>query len=147
MKQFSLALAPKYERPLIDLYGMPALIDTGAVIPVFSIYPQLLEIAFESKLIALDKQISGFGGEDNGSIYEIKNFMIGKLIFKNLEVFVPDEPKIKYPILLSATMFYGMAYEIDTINNTFNVRLRDETLLERNFKIISLRGRLYPQIC
>ena len=36
MREFSIPLKRKYERPIIELYKLPALIDTGAVVPVFS---------------------------------------------------------------------------------------------------------------
>ena len=90
--------------------------------------------------------IGGFGGNEVGSVYSIKNFKIGDLIFNNFEVFVPKYPRLQYPFLLSATLFYGMSYEFDTINCNFIVKMNDEQNLEREFKIKELRGQLYPQI-
>ena len=119
MKEFSISLLQKYERPIIKLYNLSALIDTGAVIPVFSIDPDIIAKYFETKLILKDGSISGFGGDERGSVYSIKNFKIGDLIFNDFEVFVPHEPRLKFPFLLSATLFYGMSYEIDTINEKF----------------------------
>ena len=146
MKEFSIPLQKKYERPIIKLYNLPTLIDTGAVIPVFSIVPAIFEKYFETKLILKDGSISGFGGTERGSVYSIKNFKIGDLIFKDFEVFVPYEPRLKFPFLLSATLFYGMEYTFDTVNGNFIVRMTDEQKLERDFKIKELRGKLYPQI-
>jgi len=68
------------------------------------------------------------------------------LIFNDFEVFVPSVPNLRYPFLLSTTLFYGMDYEIDTVNNKFVVRTKDEQSFERDFKIKNLHGRLYPQI-
>ena len=146
MKEFTIPLQHKYERPTIELYKLPALIDTGAVIPVFSLFPAILEKYFDTKIILKDKFIGGFGGREKGSVYSVKNFKIGDLIFNDFEVFVPDEPKIKFPFLLSATLFYGMNYEFDTINKNFIVRMKDEQNVERDFKIKYLNGGLYPQI-
>ena len=146
MKEFSIPLKKDYERPVIELYNLPTLIDTGSVIPVFSIFPTIFEKYFETKLILENYSIEGFGGKERGSVYSIKNFEVGKLIFKDFEVFVPTRPKVQFPFLLSATLFYGMEYTVDTINNNFIVRMKDEQNLERDFKIKELRGKLYPQI-
>ena len=59
---------------------------------------------------------------------------------------MPHEPRLKFPFLLSATLFYGMEYTLDTINGNFIVRMTDEQKFERNFKLKELRGKLYPQI-
>ena len=146
MNKFTVPLSNDYGLPVIYISGLPALIDTGAAIPVFSIYPNLLEKAFDAKLVYDNKFVSGFGGRDAGAIYEIKNFSIGKLHFNNIEVFVPNKPKLKYPLLLSATLFHGVKYEIDTIDNILTVTTKDTDNLERDFRIKNLKGELYPQI-
>lgn len=146
MKEFSIPLKKDYQRPVIELYNLPTLIDTGSVIPVFSIFPSTIEKYFETKLILENESIEGFGGKEHGSVYSIKNFKIGELIFNDFEVFVPREPRVKFPFLLSATLFYGMEYTIDTINGNFVVRMKDDQNLEREFKIRDIHGKLYPQI-
>ena len=146
MKEFSIPLKKDYQRPVIELYKLPTLIDTGSVIPVFSIFPAVFEKYFETKLILENETIEGFGGKERGSIYSIKNFQVGELIFKDFEVFVPREPHLKFPFLLSATLFYGMEYTFDTINGNFIVRMKDEQNLEREFRIKDIHGKLYPQI-
>ena len=146
MKEFAMPLKKDYQRPVIELYKLPTLIDTGSVIPVFSIFPSIFEKYFESKLILENESIDGFGGKERGSVYSIKNFEIGELKFKDFEVFVPERPRLQFPFLLSTTLFYGMNYEFDTINEKFIVRMKDEQNFERDFKIKEFRGKLYPQI-
>jgi len=146
MKEFSLPLMGEYVRPAIKLYGMPTLIDTGAVVPVFSVYPYFLEKTFAATMILPRGHIKGFGGKDYGSVYSLKNFKIGDLTFENIEVFVPDAPDFKFRFLLSATLFHGMDYEFDTINQKFTVRMKDDQHLTREFKIKNLDGKLFPQI-
>jgi len=146
MKEFSIPLKKDYQRPVIELYNLPTLIDTGSVIPVFSIYPVIFEKYFECEKILENGFIEGFGGDEKGSVYSIKNFQVGELIFNDFEVFVPEFPKLQFPFLLSATLFYGMEYTCDTINENFIVRMKDEQSFEREFKIKELRGMLYPQI-
>ena len=146
MKEFSIPLKKDYERPVIELYNLSTLIDTGEIIPVFSMEVSNIKKYFDIKLVLQDGFIGGFDGIVRGSVYSIKNFEVGKLIFNDFEVFVPREPKVKYPFLLSATLFYGMDYEFDTINGNFIVKMKDEQKFERDFKIKELRGQLYPQI-
>ena len=146
MKEFSIPLKKDYEHPVIELYNPSTLIDTGAIIPVFSLEVSNIKKYFDIKLVLQDGFIGGFDGIFRGSVYSIKNFEVGKLIFNDFEVFVPREPKVKYPFLLSATLFYGMDYEFDTINGNFIVKMKDEQKFEREFKIKELRGQLYPQI-
>ena len=146
MKEFSIPLKNKTPRAVIELSKLPALIDTSSVIPIFSIFPPILEKIFEVNMILETGFISKFSGFERGSVYSIKKFEIGDLIFNDFEVFVPNEPKIRFPILLSATLFHGMNYEFDTINGKFIVRMKDDQSFEREFKIKDLDGKLYPQI-
>lgn len=146
MKEFSIPLKRKYQRPIIELYKLSALIDTGAVIPVFFISPAIIEKFFDTKLILSNTSIGGLGGSEKGSVYSISEFKVGELTFENFEFFVPYEPKFKFHFLLSATLFYGMDYEFDTINGKFIVRMQDDQPLKRDFKVKDLDGKLYPQI-
>lgn len=146
MKEFSIPLKNLYERPVIELYGLPALIDTVAVIPVFFMSPTIIEKFFETKLVLSNTSIGGLGGYEKGSVYSVSEFKVGDLIFEDFEFFVPDEPKFRFQFLLSATLFYGMDYEFDTINGKFIVRMKDDQPLKRDFKVKNLDGKLYPQI-
>lgn len=146
MKEFSIPLKKDYQRPVIELYNLSTLIDTGAVIPVFSMEVPNIQKYFETKLILDDGYIGGFDGIVKGSVYSIKNFQVGELIFNDFEVFVPKKPRLQYSFLLSATLFFGMEYTFDMINNNFIVRMKDEQKFEREFKIKNLNGKLYPQI-
>ena len=142
MKEFSIPLIKKYSRPLIEIFNVPALIDTSSVIPIVSMYPSMFEKVFDAKKILSDE----FLYNERGAVYSFAEFKIGELIFKEFEIFVPDTPKFQFPFVLSATLFHGMTYEIDTINQKFTVRMKDEQSLEREFKIKKFRGELYPQI-
>ena len=77
MKEFSVPLLNKYERPIIELYNLPTLIDTGAVIPVASVYPSIFEKYFETTLIVENQFIGGIGGLERGAVYSIAEFKIG----------------------------------------------------------------------
>lgn len=142
MKEFSIPLMEKYTRPVIELYHLPALIDTRSVIPIISLYPSMIEKVLDAKLILSDI----FLNCEKGAVYSVSEFKIGEIIFKDFEVFVSNEPKFQFPFLLSITLFHGTIYEIDTINKKFVVRMKDEQNLMRECKIKEVRGQLYPQI-
>jgi len=103
VKEFSVDLIPSFQRPVVKLYEMTTLIDTGAVIPTFSLSPELLKSMFNAKLLFKNAHIGGFGGNCAGDIYSLENFKIGKLNFDVLEVFVPKNPVTKHPFLSVAT--------------------------------------------
>ena len=58
---------------------------------------------------------------------------------------MPRKAKLTFPVLLSSTLFHGTSYTIDTVENRLTVDTK-ETSLNREFKIVSLKGTLYPQI-
>lgn len=57
-----------YRRPVIKIQGVDALIDTGAVIPMFYFPPKILEESFNGiDLIFEEAKVSGIGnGEVRG---------------------------------------------------------------------------------
>lgn len=150
MKEFELPLSKDYQRPIINTGQIDALIDTGAMIPTFSIpsqYIYLMENAFHANKIKENVSISGFGGECKGSVYEMPHFEVGDLKYKPFQFFVPDKPISKdHPFLLSASMFYGTDYDFNTIDGKFIVKVSDETDLTRSFLLKDLEGVLYAQI-
>ena len=146
MKEFSLPLISQYTRPVIELFHLPALIDTGAIIPEISMYPAMFEKIIDTKIISPNEEIIGICGREKGAVYSISNFQIGELIFKDFEIFVPDEPKLQFPFLISANLFHGMIYEVDTVSKKFTVRTEENLPLQREFKLKKFKGELYPQI-
>ena len=50
MDKFELAMLG-YQRPVISLYGNPSLIDTGAVVPVTSLSPKMLQLVWGAELV------------------------------------------------------------------------------------------------
>lgn len=145
MKNFSIKLLPNYQRPIIELYGMNTLLDTGAVIPTFSLPLQTLKNLFNAKVILENAEIKGFGGVCKGKICSLENFKVGELTFEKIEVFVPNESVTSHPFLLSASMFVGLKYVIDTINLKLTIEIPENENLTRHFFIKDLRGKLLTQ--
>jgi len=146
MNGYTLFLNYNFRRPVVKIYGLDTLIDTGAIIPVFSMPKELLEKAFDAKLVLDNASFGGFGGECKGKIYSLSNFVIGSITYNPMEVFVPDEPTLKFPFLLSSSLFYGTNYHFDTINNMFVVNMPDNMSQIREFKIKDINGELCAQI-
>lgn len=145
MSLLQIPLIKKYQRPIIKLYGLMALVDTGAVVPMLSLASELVEEKFHAEKILEKHMIGGIGGESYGDVYRLKDFKIGEINFSIFDAFVPYEVSLKYPILLSAPLFYGMTYGFDTVDGLFFVDTKDVSL-NREFKLYELRGQLYPQI-
>lgn len=147
MREFFLPTLADYRRPVVELYGLQALIDTGAVIPMFSLpLISMTEKLFPGEKIRDNVPISGISGIAMGCVYSINEFRVGEMCFSPFEVFVPHEMRIKYPLLLSATLFYGTDYGFDTNNNIFHITVSDDARLNKEFRLKFLAGTLYPQI-
>lgn len=91
MTEFTIPLVNKIQRPVIQLQGSYALIDTGAFIPVMNYPKMIVERAFNATCITDKAEFGVFGGDCTGSIYGMKDFVIGQLTFREFEFFVPDK--------------------------------------------------------
>ena len=54
-----------------------------------------------------------------------------------------SELNTSYNLILSATMFEGLSYEIDTKMHRLNVSVPDEEALVRNLRIVDSNGSLH----
>jgi len=148
MHKFSMKMSGE-QRPVIDLYGNAALIDTGAIIPMVYFPGELLKLAWNAELVISDVEIGGIGGKTKGDIYTLHNFIVGDFCFDALDVFVSNTRDTRYTYLLSATMFYGTNFSfnlIDKENQTFTVEIPDSIPLHRDFRIKDLDGKIYAQV-
>lgn len=65
------------------------------------------------------------------------------LIFPNMHIVANSELNTSYNLILSATMFEGLSYEIDTKMHRLNVSVPDEEALVRNLRIDDSNGSLH----
>ena len=134
-------------RPIIDLYNYETLIDTGAVVPVFSVPMEFLAVRFNAKLIKDNVYFGGFGGgKSYGSIYSLSNFYIKKLHFKTLECFIPYTPDKSFSIILSAPLFYHIGYEFRAYENKLILKIPDDKLTNNEFLITNLSDKICVQM-
>lgn len=140
-----MTLNKDFQRPIIYLsnwHGLNALLDTGALFPVWTA-PETILLSLGGVLLQKDVVFGGFGGKTQGNLYQLNQLSIGKLIFPKMTIIACDDLKnVPYHILLSATMFQHLRYEIDDENHKFNVTVPDREGCVRNLKIQDKNGQL-----
>lgn len=142
MKEFSLRLVEGFQKPVVRLYGVNVLIDTGADIPVCYHPERYLEKAFHTKLVATDVGIGTFGDMVYGNVYAVDKFVVGELSYPGLKFFAPNTDRIsEYHFILSATMFDRLIYEIDKKNDILTIRIPDDEPCERRIRILDKEGK------
>ena len=146
MNTFSLALDEVYQKPLVDLadwHNIDALLDTGALFPVWTAKEELLP-KLGARFIKADVPFSGFGGETKGNLYRLKEFRVGELIFPDMPVVTSNEmAKEPYHMILSATMFQKLIYTIDDKNHALTIEIPEGENPERHMRIYDSNGKLY----
>lgn len=145
MKQFTLSLDENLQRPVMrlsDWYGFDAMLDTGALFPVWIDTEELLK-ATGASLVMEEAEFGGIGGRAVGKVYQIAYFKIGELVFPNMHVICYPMEKKTCHMLLSSTMFYGLRCEIDFENHKLNVTIPDKQPEVRNLRIEDHNGHLH----
>ena len=143
MKQFTLDLNENIQRPvsrLADWHQFAVMLDTGALFPVWVDEEKAL-IKLGAECIKEKVTFGGFGGEAVGNLYRLPYFKIGELIFPRLPVI---SCKVKAPchMILSASMFSKLRYEIDDEHHKLNVTIPDTQSTVRNLTIWDENGHL-----
>ncbi len=143
MLQMTMDLDYKQQRPVIFLGDeLTALLDTGAFVPVWVDNESLLVEKFGAKFVKGNVPLLGFGGVTYGNMYQV-TFQVGALTFPNLHIIVNDELNNPFNLIMSATMFQGLIYEIDDKNHKLNVTVPDGESAVRNMRIEDSGGRLH----
>lgn len=143
MKQFTLRLDATQQRPVVLLKNsLTALLDTGAYIPIWTDEEDILVSVLGGKLIKENVPFTGFGGTAFGNLYQV-TLEIGDLIFPNMHIVVNSELNTSYNLILSATMFERLIYEIDTKTHRLNVSVPDGENLVRNLRIVDSKGGIH----
>ena len=143
MKQITLELVANQMRPIIKMDNVlkfNALLDTGAAVPVWTHDENFLK-AIGGIKIRNYASFKGFGGSVRGPLYHFPAFTVGELTFPHLPVIVHrmDEP---FHMLLSASMFTRLIYEIDDYHHKLNITVPDGESLIRNITDRDDNGRL-----
>lgn len=116
-----LKLVEDYERPVIELdmlfKGCTALVDSGALIPVWTKSEDLLQ-KLGATLIKKDYPFSGFGGEATGNLYKF-DLVLDDFIYPQMPIVACQNDDIPGFIIFSATMFAKMDYTIKNSTKEF----------------------------
>lgn len=140
--QLTLNLDAEARRPVVKLdwfNGCRALLDTGALFPVWTANGNFLN-QLGAELVKEKVSFGGFGGEAEGSLYRI-DFYLGTLIFKDMPIVATNMKDLNCHLILPATMFDKMIYEIDTINHSLNIDTKDNQVV-RILKVSDENGKL-----
>lgn len=117
MQQMTIDLDNKQQRPVAVLdNGLAALVDTGAYIPVWVDDENVLIENMGGKLIRKGVAFTGFGGTASGNMYQV-TVKIGSLIYPEMHMIANNDLDAPFNMILSATMFQNLIYEIDDKNH------------------------------
>lgn len=143
MKQFTIRLDKNQQRPVVILkYALTALVDTGAFIPVWTDDEEILVNVLDAELVKEKVPFIGFGGIAYVNLYQV-TLEVGNLIFPNMHIVANNELDTSYNLILSATMFQNLIYEIDDKNHKFNVTVPDNESNMKDFRIEDSNGGLH----
>lgn len=143
MKQYTLHLDKQYQRPVVMLSnGLTALLDTGAYIPVWTDEEDILVSDMGAKLVRDNVPLSGFGGSTYGNLYQV-NIDIGGILYPNMHIIANNDIDAAFNMILSATMFQGLIYQIDTVNHMLNIDIPDRESNIRNLRVESKDGKQF----
>lgn len=143
MKQMTLQLDSRQQRPVVRLKnGLRALLDTGAYIPVWTDDEDILVENLGASLITKDVSFSGFGGEARGNLYKV-SLNVGELCYPNMTIIVNQDLDTPFNLILSATMFQDLIYEVDDKNHRMNIMIPDEESMVRSLRIEDSGGQIH----
>ncbi len=143
MKQFSLQLYDNIQRPVVYLpewHKFDAMLDTGALFPVWVDDEDILD-DLGAECIKEYVEFGGIGGRAKGKLYKLPYLKLGELIYPELPI-VAYNLEVPCQLLLSATMFSKLRYEVDDENHMLNVTIPDKQSCVRNLTIRDENGHL-----
>lgn len=143
MRQVTLRLAADVERPVVIVGGnMTALLDTGAYIPVWTDEESILTEKLGAVLQKKGISFTGYGGTAVGNLYQV-TLKVGALTYPNMSIIANQDLDTPFNLILSATMFRGLIYEVDDVNHFFNISIPDNESMVRNLRIVEENGRIH----
>ena len=151
MKQITMHLDENYLRPIVRsamFYGLAILIDSGADFPVWVADEESLIVA-GGKSLNTKGCFHGFGGVAEGNMYRL-TVNLGtdennSIIFNDMPLIAcKTENKPNFQLILPATAFANMMYQIDNINHRFNLDIADnQTVINLKYKLAEDGPEIY----
>ena len=140
-----LKLLEKFQRPIISIgqKNISALLDTGAHIPVWTGSKYTLSYAYKAKKIKDSVEFKGFGGTAVGDLYQIPIFTLGDLVYPELPIVAVSSVVMPVQMILSATMFSNLIYEINDKDKFLNIKIPKNVSNIRHLEVKDSNGNLY----
>ena len=137
-------LRKEFQRPVIYLpeLNLDAMLDTGSLFPVWCASEQQLQ-NYGGEKISDFAPFGGFGGKAVGKMYALPTFQMGGLIYPHLIIIACEYPNMIMPLILPATMFNNLIYEIDNKHHRLNITVPDDESHIRNLTIKEENGCLH----
>ncbi len=102
---------------------MPRNVRHRSIVSIWVASDELL-MGLGARLIKKDVKFSGFGGDAAGNLYRV-NFVLNDLIYIDMPVVAKEMDNLQCHLILSATMFENMVYEIDMRNHRLKIDTKD----------------------
>ena len=114
----------------------------GRYIPVWTDDEDILLSELGAVLVRKDVPLSGFGGSTFGNLYKV-NLNISGILYPNMHIIANNEINATFNLILSATMFAGLIYQIDTVNHMLNIEIPDWESNVRNLRVVDEDGKIF----
>lgn len=144
MKQFTLPLKKNTQRPVVilnDFYDLEVMLDTGALFPIW-VEDEIVLRELGGTIVAENVEFGGFGGKANGRLYKLPLLKVGTLTFPEFHI-IACRMDLPCYMIMSATMFRHLIYEIDDYNYKLSVTIPEMESEVRNLLIWDSEGKLY----
>ncbi|MBR1476581.1 MAG: hypothetical protein IJ608_01285 [Lachnospiraceae bacterium] len=135
MRQITFKLDEDNLRPIVRLkafHNIAVLIDTGADFPVWVAGKKVIE-SLGAEPLNRKTKFTGFGGEVTGELYRMDvtfgNSEADTIIYNKMPIILCEElNSTNYQLIMPATAFENMMYQVDNVNNKFNVDVPDNQI-------------------
>ena len=110
-------ISRRYDRPVIEIYGVNALIDPGSVFLIIDMDDAAIKKLFGGEYTGYEREVFGVG-KCMAKIYMLKHFCIGDMVFNNFPAPVGTLEDMESPIVIGSSMYSrGSKYLVDTESN------------------------------
>ena len=144
MKQFTLPLKKNTQRPVVilnDFFDLEVMLDTGALFPIWVEDEAVLQ-ELGGSVVTENVEFGGFGGKARGRLYKLPLLKIGTLTFPEFHI-IACRMELPCYMIMSASMFRHLIYEIDDYNYLFNVTIPEKESEVRNLLMWDADGKLH----
>ncbi len=112
-----LPLLKSYDRPIISLYNVNALVDPGSVPLIIDMDNDTVSSLFGGQYTGRDVEVKGIG-TGSAKVYILKHFCLGTMTFRDFPALIGSLEDKETPIVIGCSMYArGSKCLIDTESN------------------------------